>query len=139
MIPSAYRILSEFPRTNNGKTDRKALLFDFTDRDKKDNHEIESLTPAEKIIYDIWCDALKTKDISATDNFFNLGGNSLLAISVFSKIESAFEIKLNLRVFFDSPRIRDLGETIKNSKQKMVNSNPDKKNKKNSKIIKGKI
>jgi len=40
MIPSVYRVMTEFPRTNNGKTDRKALLFDLTDTGKKDNVEL---------------------------------------------------------------------------------------------------
>jgi len=139
MIPSAYRVMTEFPRTNNGKTDRKALLFDLTDTGKKDNVEPLTMTPSEKIIYEIWCDALKTKDISSTDNFFNLGGNSLLAISVFSKIESAFKVKMSLRVFFDSPIIKDLAETMEITQQKITDNKPDKKENVFSKIIKGQI
>ncbi|RPI73976.1 MAG: acyl carrier protein, partial [Ignavibacteriales bacterium] len=71
--------------------------------------------------------------------FFNLGGNSLLAISVFSKIESAFKVKMSLRVFFDSPIIKDLAETMEITQQKIVDNKPDKKENISSKIIKGQI
>jgi hypothetical protein len=47
-----------------------------------------------------------------TDNFFEIGGNSLLAITVMSKIESAFETELGLRLFFDDPKIISLAESI---------------------------
>ena len=60
----------------------------------------------------IFEDVLKIKNIRIEDNFFDIGGNSLLAISVFSKIESAFNIKLSLRIFFDGPRIKDLAEVV---------------------------
>jgi amino acid adenylation domain-containing protein len=139
MIPAAYKVMKGFPKTSNGKTDRKALLFDVKGSGGKENPDSVTMTSAEKIIYDIWCDVLKTKDISATDNFFNLGGNSLLAISVFSKIESAFKVKLSLRIFFDSPRIKDLAETIEITKRKLVDYEPDKKDRILSKIVKGEI
>jgi amino acid adenylation domain-containing protein len=139
MIPSIYKIMKWFPKTSNGKTDRKALSFEINESGSIGSDEIKTLTPAEKIIHKIWCETLKTQDISITDNFFEVGGNSLLAISVFSKIESVFNIKLALRVFFDSPRIKDLAETIEITKQKMVDNKPDRKDKIHSKIVKGEI
>lgn len=62
-----------------------------------------------------------------------------MAISVFSKIESAFKVKLSLRVFFDSPRIKDLAETIEITKLKLLDYEPDKKDRILSKIVKGEI
>jgi acyl carrier protein len=128
-----------FPTTINGKTDRDALKIDMTEIVTRENQEEESFTPDEKKIYEIWCEALKTTDISATDNFFEIGGNSLLAISVFSKIENAFGMELGLRTFFDSPRIKDLAEIIdllnfKHGKPETVSRNGD-----NSKIVGGEI
>lgn len=139
MLPSAYKVMKGFPKTNNGKIDRKALRFEIIEVESNRRDDIKTLTPTERIIYNIWSETLKTKDISLTDNFFEIGGNSLLAISVFSKIESALKVKLSLRVFFDSPRIKDLGETIDIAQQEFLGNTPDKKDKIGSKIVIGEI
>lgn len=73
------------------------------------------LTPTEGKIYQIWCDVLKMKNIFPDDNFFEIGGNSLLAISVISKIKSQYNADLELRVLFDNPRITDFSAVIDSS------------------------
>ena len=123
MIPSAFKIMHGFPKTINGKIDRDALVLEISEIAEKNIQHLKTLTETEKKILEIWSDVLKTKDILTTDNFFEIGGNSLLSISVMSKIESVFNIELGLRVFFDSPRIKDLAEavdisSIKHSKSK---------------------
>ena len=70
------------------------------------------MSVTQKKILSIFQDVLKIKNIGMTDNFFDIGGNSLLAIAVFSKIEAAFNIQLSLRIFFDGPRIKDLAEIV---------------------------
>jgi amino acid adenylation domain-containing protein len=112
MVPSAYKFMKGFKRTINGKIDKKSLTFDICELGNRHKKEVQILTPIEKVIYDIWCKALNTKDITVNDNFFHIGGNSLLAISVFSKIESNFNVEFGLRNFFDSPKIKDLAEII---------------------------
>jgi amino acid adenylation domain-containing protein len=140
MIPSAYKFMHSLPKTINGKIDREALSFDIKELESKEIHNIESLTPTEKIIYNIWCVALKTKEILITDNFFEIGGNSLLAVSVLSKIETAFNLELGLRIFFDNPRIRDFSEFIDYSTNKLVKAKSEDKNEKTkSKIIRGSV
>jgi tyrocidine synthetase-3 len=140
MVPSAYKFMQGFSKTINGKTDRKALNFNLKELKGKSSEENINLTPTEKIIHDIWCEALKTKEISNSDNFFDIGGNSLLALSVFSKIESAFNVELGLRIFFDSPRIKDLAEAIDISMNKDVEQRLFKKTlSEDTRIIKGEI
>ena len=140
MLPSAYRFMNGFPKTINGKTDRKALCFNVLDLKSSVGEDVNTLTPAERKIYDIFCEILKTGEISKYDNFFEIGGNSLLAISVFSKIEAAFNIELGLRVFFDSPRIGDLAEAINIHLRKIAKGNqPEKGMDEMSKIIEGEI
>jgi amino acid adenylation domain-containing protein/FkbH-like protein len=140
MIPTFYNIMKEFPKTSNGKIDRKSLIFQINELGKTGSDEIEALTPTEKVIFKIWSETLKTEDITVTDNFFESGGNSLLAIAVFSKIESAFNIDLGLRVFFDSPRIKDLAEAIDISVKKSVKQKSvDKPTKPESKLVIGEI
>ena len=106
-------------------------------REKEKTKEI-NMSPTEKTLFDIWCEVLKTGEISLKDNFFDIGGNSLLAISLFSKIESAFKLNLKLRVFFDSPRISDLARVIEIA---LLASSKAKKedNSKQSTIIDGEI
>jgi amino acid adenylation domain-containing protein len=112
MMPSAFSIMKGFPKTINGKTDREALVYDINDVIPPAEIEEVAFTPSEKIIYEIWSEALKKKNIRLTDNFFDIGGNSLMAISVFSKIQKEFDKDLNLRLFFDSPRIQDIAEAF---------------------------
>jgi amino acid adenylation domain-containing protein/FkbH-like protein len=139
MIPSAFKVLNGFPRTSSGKIDRKATVFQTIELGSNGREDIMNLTPTEKKIREIWCTTLKTQDISVSDNFFEVGGNSLLAISVFSKIESEFKLELGLRVFFDSPRIKDLGEIIDIAKLRANNRTQERKEKVFSKIVKGQV
>jgi tyrocidine synthetase-3 len=140
MVPSAYKFMHGFPKTINGKIDRKSRIFDVKEPEFRKIVESKTLTPTENIIHKFWSEALKTEEISITDNFFEIGGNSLLAISVFSKIESAFNLEWGLRVFFDSPRIKDLAEAIDIARQnKVKNISANKTTLSNPKIIEGEI
>jgi amino acid adenylation domain-containing protein len=140
MIPSAFKFLHGFQKNVNGKTDRKALTFDTRELGKRENIDPGSLSPTESRIHKIWCDALKTEDVSGTDNFFEIGGNSLLAISIMSKIESEFNVELGLKAFFDSPVISDLAETIDiRLRQTSKKTNDAKENIPDSKIVIGEI
>jgi acyl-coenzyme A synthetase/AMP-(fatty) acid ligase/acyl carrier protein len=140
MLPYTYRIMKEFPRTHNGKIDRKALRFRIEDIDGNGNTRTENLTAVEKKIYEFWCETLKTINIKVTDNFFDLGGNSLMAISVFSKISTTFNTNIPLRVFFDSPRIKDLADIVEVMLNKTnENHSPDQKKMHGSKTVIGEI
>ncbi len=143
MIPYSFMTMKEFPRTLNGKVDRKALIFKFNDLPGVPDRvslDIKTLNPTEKRIFDIWCDILKTNDILITDNFFEIGGNSLLAISVMAQINSNFNSSLGLRVFFDSPRIIDLAEAIDIVVQKtLINDTAGRINGNSIKVVKGEI
>ena len=140
MVPSAFKIMHGFPKTVNGKIDRDALVLDKTEVVTRGSEDIKSLSSTERKILDIWSEVLRTKDILVTDNFFEIGGNSLLAITVMSKIESAFETELGLRLFFDSPKIKDLAETVDIEKKKLIKFNSENnRGKSRTKMIEGEI
>jgi long-subunit acyl-CoA synthetase (AMP-forming) len=140
MIPSFFQMYDDFPRLPNGKVNKKELVFDEKTQITKVTGEKEVLTSTEEKIFDIWSTCLKTKDISVSDNFFSIGGNSLMAISVSSKVESAFNIELGLRVFFDSPKIKDLAEIIDvRLKQKSKKITKAEKNNNVIKMLSGEI
>jgi len=140
MIPSAFKFMHGFPKNINGKTDRKALNFDTRELEKHESIDLSTLSPTEGRLHKIWCEALKTEYVSGTDNFFEIGGNSLLAISIMSKIESEFNIELGLKTFFDSPRISDLAETIEiRLRQTSRKTTEAEENIQDSKIVIGEI
>lgn len=140
MIPSSYKLMNGFPKTINGKIDKEALIVDSFDSTVSEVPDTEKLSETEKKVYSIMSEVLKIKDISVNDNFFDIGGNSLLAMSVHSRLQTTFNIDLELRSFFDSPRIRDLAEVIdvRTSKKSSV-TDTGKTKKPATKITEGEI
>jgi amino acid adenylation domain-containing protein len=120
MIPADIVFCTEFPATANGKVDTKSLLASYLKSAAESNNkepdespgDLKTMTAAEKTIYDIWCNKLKTTKISTTDNFFDIGGNSMMAISIFARIKSAFSVQLSLRNFFENPTIGELAVLV---------------------------
>src|SRR4029079_17111021 len=78
MVPAAFVTLREFPLTNNGKLDSKALPVPVTERTALGTSYTAPQTEAEQTLARIWQEVLKTERIGTTDNFFELGGHSLL-------------------------------------------------------------
>lgn len=113
MVPSAYKIVHGFPVTINGKIDRKALTIDLSELVTDAKHlNTGEMTATQKILLKIWEDIIKTKMIGLNDNFFFAGGNSLLALQVIDRIEKEMKVSLDLKIFFDTPRIKNLSEII---------------------------
>jgi acyl carrier protein len=136
MVPSAYKLMHGFPKTINGKIDKKALNFDLQELKNKSVVENQPLSTTERIIHDIWCQALKTNDISVTDNFFDIGGNSLLAINLVSMLSKAFNITLKTFMIFEFPTIKDQssfleGKDSDNLSQKNIEIDEKNQRKKN--------
>ena len=77
MIPSAFIVLDKFPRTANGKLDRKALPPPEGGSPGTDNSSVAPRTPIEEALSGIWCEVLGLKQVGVQDNFFDLGGHSL--------------------------------------------------------------
>ncbi|HXB57699.1 MAG TPA: amino acid adenylation domain-containing protein [Vicinamibacteria bacterium] len=97
MIPSSFVILDDLPLTPNGKVDRKALArLEARQREGLPGH-VAPRTPLEKSIAAIWQEALGVPRISRHDNFFDLGGHSLLSMRVLARIEAALGIRLTPR------------------------------------------
>ncbi|MGE5437121.1 MAG: non-ribosomal peptide synthetase [Syntrophothermus sp.] len=113
MIPTSYSFIQEFPLTPNGKVDRKALIKMEKSFDEEVKTLIEAKDEIEKQLLGIWEGLLNNKSISITDNFFEIGGHSLLAATMFAKIEEVMKIKLPLAVLFTSSTIQKLAEVIR--------------------------
>ncbi|MEU5445347.1 non-ribosomal peptide synthetase [Streptomyces griseofuscus] len=87
MVPGAFVVLDAFPLTPNGKIDRDRLPSPGAD-ELATKTFIKPRTATERAIAEIWCDVLGIDQISATDNFLELGGNSLAALRVIMRLRS---------------------------------------------------
>lgn len=108
MIPSIFMAVSEYPLTPNGKVDRRAL----PDPDETAVISTEEFVPprneTEAQLAQIWCDILQIEQVGIHNNFFEMGGHSLLAIQIISRIRDAYDIDISPRHIFDAPTIADL-------------------------------
>ena len=115
MVPSAFLFLESLPLTPNGKVDRKALPGPDHSRPELDVAFAIPATPVEEILANIWAEILKLDTVGIHDNFFHLGGHSLIATQIVSRINQSFQIDFPLRKLFESPTIAGLAERIDQS------------------------
>jgi amino acid adenylation domain-containing protein len=113
MIPSVWVELERLPLTPNAKLDRRRLRRPReTDAQSAAVPEREGRTTLERELAAIWSEVLDIPQIAADANFFDLGGHSLIAFSVISRIEQRLGVELQLRQVFDSPTIQQLADIV---------------------------
>jgi len=112
MIPSAFVVLPEFPRTNNGKLDRKALPDPHQQGPTAELQRMGPSSALESTLVELWREVLRLPDVGVTQDFFNLGGHSLLAVRLFVRIEEETGVAIPIGVLFEAPTIRQLAERI---------------------------
>ncbi len=108
MVPGAITFLSGIPLTPNGKVDRKALPDPDVSITKRQEY-IEPQTDIERIFCTVWQDVLGVPRVGVTDNFFQLGGNSILVIYAVADLGLA-GVKLAPEKIYEAPTIRELLE-----------------------------
>ncbi|EJP86579.1 thioesterase domain-containing protein, partial [Bacillus cereus] len=121
MVPSAFVLLEKIPLTINGKVDKEALPAPDMSLIKRTEY-IEPTTDIEKKLVEIWEELLGYSGISVYDNFFGIGGHSLLAVQLMSKIKKTFNVKIPLTVIFQSGTIAALAKQIDRNKIYKVNN-----------------
>ena len=101
MVPSFFLQLSHIPLTANGKVDRRALPDPFAAAGRPEISRVLPSTDSERRLAAIWQQVLGgTVSIGAHDNFFDIGGHSLLSMRVIAEIQNVFGKRLNPRVMF---------------------------------------
>jgi acyl carrier protein len=113
MVPSNFVVLEKFPLTPNHKVDRKALPAPLLVVQSEDS--VNTTIPKndiEQTLMEIWQKVLQIPQVGTQDNFFHLGGNSLVAVTLIREILSAFNVDLPLISLFRSPTITDLAQQI---------------------------
>ncbi len=109
MIPSAFVMMKAFAFTPNGKLDRlklpspeQALMEEFA----------PPSTPVEERIAKIWAEVLDLPTVGVHNTFFDLGGHSLIATEIVSRMRVEFEVELTVRTLFDTPTVAGLARII---------------------------
>jgi amino acid adenylation domain-containing protein len=112
MVPTAFVLQQRFPVTANGKLDRAALPAPDAYNTLQDVPEDVPMSLTEEKIHQIMCTLLHLNTIGMEDNFFMLGGHSLLGTQIIARVSEAFGIDLSLRTLFEAPTIRDLAAEV---------------------------
>ena len=120
MIPSGFIILDEFPITENGKVDRSILpRLEQVSNEAREGY-VAADNPIEEVLAGIWADVLAVKLVGRNENFFDIGGHSLSAAQVMSRIRTIFNIELPLRSIFINPTVASLAQEITRTIQQGV-------------------
>jgi len=113
MVPASFVFLDKLPLTSNGKLDRSALPAPEFIRSQM---EVPLVIPRDSIemkLLHIWEDVLDIRPISVLDNFFQIGGQSLLALRLMARIEELFGEKLALATLFQRTTIEQLASLLR--------------------------
>ncbi|MCI5138952.1 MAG: non-ribosomal peptide synthetase, partial [Candidatus Electrothrix sp. AR1] len=109
MIPASYTLLDSLPLTPNGKTDRHALPAPGLVSSEEKKYTAPR-TLFEQQLAAIWAKFLKIEIVGVHDNFFDLGGNSLLAVGMLSEIGKKFDRQLPVPFLLKAPTVAQLAE-----------------------------
>ncbi len=108
MIPSAFVVLASLPLTPNGKVDRAVLPVPDAMNMLRDDVVALPSNPIEERLAGIVCPLLGVEQIGIDDNFFLLGGHSMLGTQLIMRIANTFGVNLPLRALFEAPTTREL-------------------------------
>ncbi|BCL84580.1 non-ribosomal peptide synthetase [Ktedonobacteria bacterium brp13] len=103
MIPSTFMQLDALPLNSNGKVDRRALPIPEQGRSQVEY--LAPRTPLEEQLAQIWAQVLDTERVGVLDNFFDLGGHSLKATQIISRIRQIFGVIIPLRSLFEDSTV----------------------------------
>lgn len=112
MVPAVFVQLDALPVTGSGKVDRRALPAPDQSRPTLEEQFVAPRNPIEESMAQIWREILELERVGIHDNFFDLGGNSLLAMQIIAKVTNTFDVYVPLFTLFDTPTIAALAEQI---------------------------
>ncbi|MCB8977443.1 MAG: amino acid adenylation domain-containing protein [Ardenticatenaceae bacterium] len=112
MTPAAFVSLERFPLTASGKIDRQALLVPAAPQRQLDHDLVPPRTPLEQELVALWEELLDCTGLGITDDFFALGGHSLLLTQLASRLRRDHEAELLLTLFLQQPTIAHLAHLL---------------------------
>ena len=111
MVPSAIMVLNAFKLTVNGKIDKRALpLVDISGQ--LEARYVAPQNDTQRAICEIWQELLKVKQVGIHDNFFTIGGHSLLAMRLSTAVEARLSVKISVRALFEHTTVEALAAFI---------------------------
>ncbi|MGA6167905.1 amino acid adenylation domain-containing protein [Amycolatopsis magusensis] len=111
LVPAAFVVLDALPLTSTGKVDRAALP-EPAGRPELAAAYLAPETPTEEGLAGLWSDVLGVERVGVEDDFFDIGGDSILTIRLLSEIRGLFGVKLSPRVVFDKRTVRALAAAV---------------------------
>jgi amino acid adenylation domain-containing protein len=120
MMPATFVFLDSLPLSANGKVARASLPIPEQSRPDLDSPLVIPYTQIQEILATIWCQMLGIDQLGIYDNFFDVGGDSLLALQIMGRMQKAFGVTLSLRDMIGSPTIAEIGAIIE-KKQGILN------------------
>jgi len=112
MVPAAFVVLAKLPLTPNGKVDRKALPAPDENRLASGMKYVAPRTPTETALAKVWCELLDVERIGIHDNFFTLGGHSLIAVRMLFRIHNALGVDLPVNAVLKNPTLAALSMVV---------------------------
>ena len=112
MVPSTFEIVERFPLTPAGKVDRKALQTALVPRSERLKVHSPPQTTTECTVANIWSEVLGVGEVGTDDNFFDLGGHSLLIVRMLYQINTTCKVRLSVSDLFHKPTIRELAAAV---------------------------
>ncbi|SFR83687.1 non-ribosomal peptide synthetase [Anaeromicropila populeti] len=115
MIPKIYHALKKIPVTANGKVDRKSLQGSHNNKTTVRSRVLPE-TDIEKALARQWKELFGRESIGLYDNYFELGGDSLVATKLLTRVRNEFQVEISLGAIFEKPTIKELAVIIENAK-----------------------
>ena len=112
MIPSGFVRLEKFPLTPSGKIDTRALPKPEEAGLSGTANYVAPQTPTEEKMARIWSRLLNLERVSIFDNFFEIGGHSLLLLRVISSLKKELNVDVPFRQFFETPTLADISKCV---------------------------
>jgi amino acid adenylation domain-containing protein len=118
MIPSVFVQVDRMSLTLSGKLNRWDLPEPGTSRPNLETPFVPARTPTEKQISAIWAEVMEWERVGIYDDFFELGGNSLLATQIVSRVRAAFGVQVPLGALFEGPTVAQLSAIVEEAQNR---------------------
>jgi len=120
MIPTTFIAMDKLPLTGMGKVDRRSLPSPGIERFNLKTPLVEPRTSEETILAKLWAEVLALDKVGVHDNFFDLGGHSLAASRVISRVIQTFQLELPVKALFDAPTVAEMAAVITQNQTKQA-------------------
>jgi amino acid adenylation domain-containing protein len=117
MIPAAFVVLESLPLTAGGKVDRRALPAPDNVRPEIDASYAAPRNPVQEVLAGIWSELLGVERVGVDDDFFQLGGHSLLVAKLAARVRQVFTVELSMVEVFKTPTVAGLAEAVERAQR----------------------